>query len=421
MLRTGVRLALFFLIATVAWWPLDLWIFADRPDLIQRWADMRGGVIAANMLVLIAHAAGRIPRAGIGALYTIVVCIQFFWASRVLGADSGFGSPVVTYFYLAPFLSLALMWPVSWRALAAGAIVLSVWLGFYAAEPNAIAASTAWRAQTTFLIFCAALACGIGHLWYRVIRSDFLARRRLATRDRELQDMAEHLQQRVDQQTIELRRLAAHIDDTRDAERRWIAAELHDELGQQLAAMRLASDYGRGVSAPGPGRDVFVEIGSLLDRTHETIRRILRAMQPKILDELGLPAALCWLGDELTERSNLVCSVSTPVHAVSMSPQVAAALFRCAQEACTNCVRHADASEIHIELIREHHHWVLTVRDDGRGIAPRLSAGLGMTGIRERSLRWGGRAEWTSSEGGGTTVRIELPTHDHEPDSEVRP
>jgi signal transduction histidine kinase len=421
MVRISAGLAVFFLLATLAWWPLDFFVFADTPELRSAFGRMRIGVAIANAVLLAFHLVRGFPRPFIGINFTIVVCIQIFWATRVVGEVGGLGSSVVTFFYLAPFLSLALLWSPWRRSAAAGGIACSVWLGFYAADPAALTINPGWKAQTTFLVFCAALAAGIGHIWYQVVFSDFVARNRLAQRDRQLQEMADSLQQRVDEQTIELRRLAAHIDDTREAERRWIAAELHDELGQQLAAMRLATDYGRGVTAPGPSRDVLIEIGSLLDRTHDTIRRILRAMQPKVLDELGLPAALCWLGDEMTERSELVCSVNTPLQTMSLPPHIAAALFRCAQEACTNAVRHAQASQIHIDLAPENAMWVLTIRDDGRGIAPQLSTGLGMAGIRERAIRWGGRAEWSTNDGGGTVVRIELPDTPVITEPEMRP
>ncbi len=408
MSKSSVRLALFFVVAALLWWPLDGPLFDRTPDLRAAYGTMRTGVIAANAVILLGLWRLGTPRRFLGSITLFTMCAQLLFATTVLASADGVRPQEPMFFYLAPFLSIVILWPLAKRTAAAAALAATVALGFRLSNPDTFG-GTVLLEYVAYFAFCTAFATGIGHLLYRVIRSEFDVRDRLARRDHQLRDLADSLEERVRVQTAELRRLNAHIDDSLEAERGRISGELHDELGQQLAAMRFALDFGRRSGDLASLNAIMLELDELLDRTHQTIRGILRGMHPQVLQQLGLVDALRWLGDETTARSHLHCTVHTSAQFPSVPRPLATSLFRCVQEALTNVTRHAQATEVAVNLSHDAGRCIVTVRDNGSGLSAKATPGLGMTGIRERAKRWGGDANWTRSTNGGTTLRIRVP------------
>lgn len=407
--RNGVRLAALFLVGALLWWPFDRWLFADHPELREAFGWMRLGSAALNLaVVLVAWRLGT-PRRYVGSIVLGIVCAQLYFAGFVLGGASDARDHDPAYFFLAPLLSVVVIWPMGRRVVATVAIAVSTWAGFLTNGASVFGDN--FLEYTLFLGFCCLLATGLGHLIYRVLRANFDAQTRLAERDRELRELAESLEERVRAQTIELRRLNAHIEDRLEAERSRIAADLHDELGQQLAAMRFALDFGRRSEDPASVVVVMRELDTLLDRTHETVRGILRGVHPQVLQQLDLVDALRWLASETTSRTTTPCSVAASPTIPALPVPLRTSLFRCVQEALTNAVRHGRASRIAMEVSTDEQTLTLRVEDNGDGFEGTPDSGLGMTSIRERARRWGGDATWQSASNEGTvcTVRVPLP------------
>lgn len=407
--RNGVRLAALFLAGAVLWWPFDAWIFASTPEVRRAFAWMRLGSAAVNLAVVLVIWRVGIPRRFVGATTLGIICAQLFCAGFLLGGAEYARPHDPAYFFLAPLLSVVVIWPLGRRTLAACAIAASTWAGFLANGPAVFGDNLV--EFTLFMGFCCLLATGLGHLIYRVLHANYEAQTRLAERDRELRELAESLEERVRAQTIELRRLNAHVEDRLEAERSRIAADLHDELGQQLAAMRFALDFGRRSADPGSLSVVMGELDTLLDRTHETVRGILRGVHPQVLQQLDLVDALRWLGSETTSRTSATCTVTAAVEIPQLPVPLRTSLFRCVQEALTNAVRHGRADTITMNVTTHADELVLQVEDNGVGFSGAPSSGLGMTSIRERARRWGGDATWRSTLDEGTvcTVRVPLP------------
>jgi signal transduction histidine kinase len=205
-----------------------------------------------------------------------------------------------------------------------------------------------------------------------------------------------------------LRELSASLVEAREEERRHIARELHDELGQRLTALKLemsACAMQHQVTASEP---VF----RTLDETVAAVRRIAADLRPPMLDDLGLLAAIDWLCRQHQLRTGLQIQVRIEVPADRLAPALATPVYRIVQEALTNVARHAQASQAQVHLFVRAGHLVISVQDDGVGfgVGPERPAGsFGLIGIRERALMlggtvWMGRGEW-----GGAHLEVHLP------------
>ena len=193
----------------------------------------------------------------------------------------------------------------------------------------------------------------------------------------------------------QLRALAGRLQAVREEERRRIARELHDELGQALTAIKMAlSSLIRELPEEHRPSKRAESIMKLVDQTVASVRRISTELRPGILDDLGLVAALEWAAEEFEARTGTKCRLNLPPDPVSIDPESAAAIFRIFQETLTNIARHANASEVNIRLAREDGYLLLEVHDNGIGISEeKLSGGasLGILGMRERALLLGGQ------------------------------
>jgi PAS domain S-box-containing protein len=218
----------------------------------------------------------------------------------------------------------------------------------------------------------------------------------------------------------QLRALAARLAEVREDERREISRELHDQVGQALTALKLdlgwlRGQLGRSASSPDATLARVAAMEDLIDTTLDTTRRISSSLRPAMLDDLGLPATIRWQVRDFCARTKIECDVRVPDDgADALAPAVALTLFRILQEALTNVARHAEAKHVVIELQvgGGATATVLTISDDGKGIAPgaaERATSLGLVGMRERALAIGGTIELSSAPGGGTTVTVSVP------------
>jgi PAS domain S-box-containing protein len=213
----------------------------------------------------------------------------------------------------------------------------------------------------------------------------------------------------------QLRALGTRLAEIREEERRVMARELHDQVGQALTALKLdlaRLHGGRDPGASGQTHGRVLAMDALIDQTLDTTRRISATLRPPLLDDLGLAATIRWQASEFTQRTGVPCETRLLDDAAPLLPSVALALYRILQEALTNVARHAAAGRVLIELALEGSAATLVVTDDGRGFAPAeiaRSTAFGLAGMRERALAFGGEVTITSGPGAGTTVRARVP------------
>jgi len=223
------------------------------------------------------------------------------------------------------------------------------------------------------------------------------------------------VQQELRASNERLRALAARLDAIREEERRVIAREIHDQVGQALTALKLDVGWLRSRAA-GPDAAAIDERAraaeALVDQTIETAQRLSAMLRPAILDDIGLAAAIAWQARDFQQRTGVTCDLNLPDTGPTLAPAIALALFRIVQEALTNVARHARAAHVHIGLTVGAEGVVLMVADDGRGVTAEeleRSTSIGIIGIRERALAVDGDVNITGLAGRGTTVTVRLP------------
>lgn len=202
--------------------------------------------------------------------------------------------------------------------------------------------------------------------------------------------------------TSNARALSAQED-----ERRRIAQELHDEVGQTLTAvvleLRRVAD-----AAPEPLRAPLRQVQETTRGSLDEIRRIARRLRPGVLEELGLAAALRALFAEVAVHSHVTVRRDLAADLPPLDDATELVIYRVAQEALTNTVRHARARHVAIALRRHGDGVRLEVRDDGRGVGD-AAEGAGVRGMRERALLVGARLRIAPAPGAGTVVRLDVP------------
>lgn len=209
-----------------------------------------------------------------------------------------------------------------------------------------------------------------------------------------------------------LRRLSGSIVDAREEERRRLARELHDELGQRLSVLKMAL-VSLGQELHGRASQQHL-LGMLetLDGIVAAMRHIAADLRPLMLDDLGLNAAIEWLARESSRRMGLEVSVELDDSDPPADHRTSTALYRMVQEALTNVGRHAHASRVWIALHRQGDELLLSVRDNGKGFplhTPSREDAFGLQGMRERAILLGGHMMVDKPPDGGARIRVYLP------------
>jgi signal transduction histidine kinase len=213
----------------------------------------------------------------------------------------------------------------------------------------------------------------------------------------------------------ELRTLSGRLLTLQDDERRRFARELHDGLGQDLVAVKMIVDS-IGQLPTFEAKDVAaVRSSELIDRALQQVRSISYLLHPPLLDEGGLRSALQWYVDGLAERSDIIPSINfQPNEFPRLPAELETAIFRIIQEALSNIVRHSDARNAGISLLKENGGITVRVCDDGKGIADQVlsmhqgSIGVGIAGMRQRAKEFGGELKLQNAQP-GTLVEVTIP------------
>jgi signal transduction histidine kinase len=207
--------------------------------------------------------------------------------------------------------------------------------------------------------------------------------------------------------------MSARILELQDSERRRIARELHDSVGQYLAGLKInlnQLESGLRIDAA----KLIRETVGLTDCAIQEVRTISHLLHPPLLEELGFLAAARWYVDEYGKRSQIKVSLLVDEPIERLPKEVEIALFRVLQEALTNVYRHAAAQSVDVRILCRDGHVTLTVADDGKGIPQEVLArfrggaapGIGLAGMRERLAEFGGQIRVESSSGGSVVEAV---------------
>jgi len=207
----------------------------------------------------------------------------------------------------------------------------------------------------------------------------------------------------------DLQELSAKLLRAQENERRTLARELHDEVGQSLSAILMEAENAEEAASADKLRDHLASIRTLAGKTVNEVRDLALLLRPSMLDDFGLVPALNWYAREMSKRTGLNVVLTADENADDLPDEHKTCIYRLAQEAINNSARHANARTVEVEVKREAARVVFSVRDDGAGFDTRFVRGLGLLGMEERVRRLGGRLEIDSRLGRGTRIAAELP------------
>jgi signal transduction histidine kinase len=255
------------------------------------------------------------------------------------------------------------------------------------------------------------LNIGLVLLASRLVWGDMRRRARQAT---DLRDQKLELEREVKERTRELTALSTHLQGVSELEKSALSRELHDELGGLLVAARMDLSW---LQQRLPTNDPNIE--QRFKRIHESLsagvdlkRRVVEELRPTLLDNMGLFAALRWQFKETCRRAGLKCTESIPEFELKFNPDAAIGVFRIAQEALTNILKHAEAKSADLAIEIEGDTFILRVSDDGKGIPPsrlQIATSHGLASMRHRIAALGGSWDVRSPDGGGTVVTALIP------------
>lgn len=280
-------------------------------------------------------------------------------------------------------------------------------------------ADEGWRVRkdgTSFwasVIITALVSPGGNLVGFAKVTQDLTDRRQAEER---VQALNQELRQRVaelDQsrraielRTLELQKLSARLLVVQDEERRRIARELHDDLGQQLSALKMTLPKGSGSE----------QLNQITDAAIASVRNLSYLLHPPLLDETGLRSALHWYVDGMVKRSGIQVSLTiTPPIFPRLSKDMEMTIFRVVQESLTNVYRHSKSDSVRVEIDKQPEWVTIRVRDYGKGIPSEAvgkrsssNLGVGVTGMRERVRQFGGELTLSRAEP-GTLVEAKIP------------
>ncbi|MCX8027687.1 MAG: PAS domain S-box protein [Thermodesulfovibrionales bacterium] len=212
-----------------------------------------------------------------------------------------------------------------------------------------------------------------------------------------------------------LQSLSSHLQTVRDDERRYIANEIHDELGQMLTALKLDITWLRKKVEENGDGSYLMDLDDIINLTNETIKtvqRISSELRPGVLEHLGLISALEWQIEEYKKRSNIEFVSQLPSFDISIDEKKSTAIFRIFQEAMTNIIRHSQATRAQVSLYVRDNTIYLDIQDNGCGISEdslNNPSSFGIIGIRERVRFLGGQVTFEGIQNEGTRVSVTIP------------
>ncbi|HTA63032.1 MAG TPA: PAS domain-containing protein [Bacteroidia bacterium] len=214
----------------------------------------------------------------------------------------------------------------------------------------------------------------------------------------------------------QLRNLSSHLQNIREEERTRVAREIHDDLGQHLTGLKFALTALKNKNTKEfhlpTIEDSVHNMIDMVDTTIVSVRRIAKELRPGVLDDLGLEAAIEWQAKEYEERTDVKTTVNSNLNNHEFSKEINTAIFRIFQESFTNIIRHAQATNVNVNLFIEANNLVLQIIDNGVGISDERkqnNTSLGLLGMRERATYLSGTFVIEKQQQGGTSVTVTIP------------
>ena len=223
-------------------------------------------------------------------------------------------------------------------------------------------------------------------------------------------------EEEIKRSRVELHLLSTHLQDVREEERKSLAREMHDEIGQILTSIKMNLSFLRRQVEAGEKKIKIKELdkeiqsmSEMVDHAVVRVRKIITELRPELLDKLGLIPALEWFIEEFAKETKIKCEYKFKVQNLGINQHKKLAVFRIVQETLTNVARHANATKVKVSIKKTNHEIIVEIKDNGVGISDEKRKGensFGLLGMRERATITGGTLEISGAEGKGTTVKL---------------
>ncbi|MCC6157634.1 MAG: sensor histidine kinase [Deltaproteobacteria bacterium] len=391
--------------AIILFAPTDRLLYGDDPETLHRLHQFRLGALAVSLL---GYAVSRWSgfREHVTEIGMVLGVISMAAVGYFVGQLGDLNTPWYYGLYLVPFGTYPFFVGLSERLGLTVLFAVSALVAYFLPFPQYLLHPHV-PVSLVNMAFACAVATLSGHAIYFLIRRDFFLQRRI-------RETNERLEVIVAEQTGDLRRLTAKLETACEEERTRIARDLHDELGQNLSAVRIEAALARRhADEDADARRARLEhIESLMAETMRVARRIVSELRPRVLSDFGLPAALEWLAKETRERTSLDVRLTMQPPDPQIDPEKSIAVYRIVQESVNNVIRHSGATRVDLELRLKDNVFEARICDDGVGlpaIEHRPPDSYGILGMRERAQMIGGRLDIVSAAGGGTQVRVVVP------------
>jgi signal transduction histidine kinase len=409
------------------WWLTDSLTMGALPGAVHNMGRVRLCVMGAAGLVLLIVRGQRVLGGARFVACAIVWLAEFAGCAACIARIGDLSTPWFNYLYPLIIASIVLPLRLWVRVVLSTLMGAALLVGYLIVRPEAVH-SPFFTATVNYLVFTVGVAIAFGHQAYLLTRKNHEQQLVIEQSAETIAGQREVLRQEVELRTAELRALAEHLDRTSEEERRRIARDLHDELGQNVSALRLslATALRRFAREPTSIRANLEDLDELVQRVADGTRDAITHLRPRILDDLGLGAAAEWLVERTEKLSGLRCELQVSSQAAHVlagaqsgprgdEPRTAdatsTAAFRILQEALTNVVRHARATRVEVRIDASQERLDLIVEDDGIGLPPEggRRSGMGLISMRERARTLGGLLTVEPGTGRGTRVRCQLP------------
>ncbi|GEM_PF-2426795 len=408
MTANAERYSLLLLACLLAWWPVDFLLW-DDPRLLA-------GMSLFRVLVLVVIGLGWASPLLRRRLVEQTAPSAALWLSAGMFAAgfaiAGIGTVTEGWLHYLGVPTLVMVAPVVARPLRirlACLVALGGPAGFFLRRPDELL-SPGLPDVVLFYAATAVFSVVVGDAVTRRLAVHFDRERETEAQRVELDRLSRGLEDRVAEQTAELRALARDLQEARRSERRWMAHEMHDGLGQQVASLGYSIAFVKRVGPESPGGgEVLDESRALLDSVNQSIAAVLERLRPEVV-ERGLHRALEVLVRSLGATWPVRPELSVDLRS-DLDPDTAVAAYRVVQEGLSNALKHARAASVSVVVSEAADGVHLEVHDDGIGFDPleHSWSGFGLSGIRSRVEELGGDVDWHRVPDGGTVLRARLP------------
>ncbi|MBU1679319.1 MAG: PAS domain S-box protein [Bacteroidetes bacterium] len=228
-----------------------------------------------------------------------------------------------------------------------------------------------------------------------------------------------HAEEKINNYLTKLKNLAAHLQTVREDERTAIARDIHDDMGQDLTALKIELSL---IENEVKKKSVTInqsfllneikDMKAIVNNTINKVRKLIRELRPEVLDNLGLQDALKWQAKEFEKRNRIKCSYTSNISEIDLDKKRSTAIFRILQETLTNIIKHAKASRVEISFNKKNGTLLLEINDNGKGFSLKDvddTKSMGIIGMRERVAVFGGELEISSQVKKGTKVIVSIP------------